>query len=164
MIISPRVSTNALRYIECSTCLKSKFAKYSLCTTQASKTVKIDKFPKYLLLHMRRYYVDDTWTPKKLDVKLDVPEQLSLEQFRAEDPKVRTSRNINEVTIVDSPHLATMQADELLQPEEATDDANEELLEQLVAMGFDAKQSKDALLSTGNSGKTVSMIILFAIE
>lgn len=38
---------------------------------------------------MRRYYVDDTWTPKKLDVKLDVPEQMSLEQFRAQEPKVR---------------------------------------------------------------------------
>ncbi|KAI8100790.1 hypothetical protein M9434_005181 [Picochlorum sp. BPE23] len=103
--------------------------------TKAIKTVKIDKFPKYLILHMRRYYVDETWTPKKLDVKLDVPEQLSLEEFRAHEPK----------------------ADELLQPEEPSDDVNSDLLQQLVAMGFDASQSKNALLSTGNSDINAAM-------
>lgn len=56
---------------------------------QANKTTKIDKFPRYLLLHMRRYYVDDNWTPKKLDVKVDAPEYLSLEAYRAVDQQVR---------------------------------------------------------------------------
>lgn len=35
------------------------------------------------MLHIRRYYVDDTWTPQKLNVKIDAPEKISLEDFRA---------------------------------------------------------------------------------
>ena len=40
------------------------------------------------MLHIRRYYVDDTWTPQKLDVKVDAPEKISLEDFRAGQKEV----------------------------------------------------------------------------
>jgi uncharacterized UBP type Zn finger protein len=56
-----------------------------------------------------------------------------------------------------------LQADELLQPEEPSDDVNSDLLQQLVAMGFDASQSKNALLSTGNSGTIAWTVIFFAM-
>jgi ubiquitin carboxyl-terminal hydrolase 5/13 len=55
---------------------------------QATRITKIERFPKYLMLHMRRYYVDDTWTPQKLDVKVDAPEKISLEDFRAGQKEV----------------------------------------------------------------------------
>lgn len=61
---------------------QSHIAYYIL---QATRTTKIEKFPKYLMLHMRRYYVDDDWSPKKLDVNIDAPEILCLEAFRAGD-------------------------------------------------------------------------------
>lgn len=47
----------------------------------ALKTVRFKSFPKYLALHMRRYYVEG-WTPKKLSVQVQVPDELDLNALR----------------------------------------------------------------------------------
>ncbi|CAN0426334.1 unnamed protein product, partial [Discosporangium mesarthrocarpum] len=62
----------------------------------ATKQSRMGNFPRYLLVQLRRYYTDDTWQPKKLDVEVTVPEQLDLEAFRS----------------------TGMQADEMAMPEE----------------------------------------------
>ena len=48
----------------------------------ASKTRRFRTFPPYLLLQMRRYYLDETWVGKKLAVLLDVPDELDLSHLR----------------------------------------------------------------------------------
>ena len=41
-------------------------------TGPASKTTRLATFPPYLLLQIRRFGVNPDWTPKKLDVHLQV--------------------------------------------------------------------------------------------
>lgn len=50
------------------------------------------------------------------------------------------------------PILYYLQGDELLQPEDQSEEPNVELLTQLLSMGFDLDKSRQALLSTGNAG------------
>lgn len=64
-----------------------------LCLThpalpQASKRVRFGSFPPYLLVQLRRYYVAPDWTPRKMEVLVEVPDRLSLEHLRAQGPQV----------------------------------------------------------------------------
>lgn len=47
------------------------------------KSLKFTSFPPYLMVHLRRYYVDSDWTPKKLEVLVEMPENFSLEYLRS---------------------------------------------------------------------------------
>ncbi len=51
--------------------------------------MRFGSFPPYLLVQLRRYYVAPDWTPKKMEVLVEVPDQLDLEQLRAKGPQVR---------------------------------------------------------------------------
>ena len=42
--------------------------KYRPLRSPASKSVRFASFPRVLVVHMRRYYVDSDWTAKKLSV------------------------------------------------------------------------------------------------
>ena len=55
---------------------------------QASKRVRFGSFPPYLLLQLRRYYVAADWTPRKMEVLVEVPDRLDLEHLRAHGPQV----------------------------------------------------------------------------
>jgi ubiquitin carboxyl-terminal hydrolase 5/13 len=39
------------------------------CDLQASKCVRLSSFPPYLLIQLRRYYVAEDWTPRKMEVR-----------------------------------------------------------------------------------------------
>lgn len=41
---------------------------------------------------MPRYFVDDNWQPKKMDVEVEVPLTLDLESFRSSGMQVRKRR------------------------------------------------------------------------
>lgn len=49
----------------------------------AQRSVRISKFPKYLLIQCRRFTVGANWQPKKLNVSLEFPDELDLEALRA---------------------------------------------------------------------------------
>mmetsp|Transcript_19417 Transcript_19417/g.45550 ORF Transcript_19417/g.45550 Transcript_19417/m.45550 type:complete len:847 (-) Transcript_19417:118-2658(-) len=48
----------------------------------ASKTVRLATMPRYLLVQVQRYYLDEKWVPSKLDCKVPMPDSLSLEALR----------------------------------------------------------------------------------
>eukprot|EP00927_Polykrikos_kofoidii_P060111 TRINITY_DN55174_c0_g1_i1.p1 TRINITY_DN55174_c0_g1~~TRINITY_DN55174_c0_g1_i1.p1 ORF type:complete len:864 (+),score=183.87 TRINITY_DN55174_c0_g1_i1:104-2593(+) len=50
--------------------------------TTASKTSRLATMPRYLLVSVQRYYLDEKWTPTKLDCQLPMPDKLSLEHLR----------------------------------------------------------------------------------
>eukprot|EP00040_Diaphanoeca_grandis_P027879 m.159692 g.159692 ORF g.159692 m.159692 type:complete len:829 (-) comp31148_c0_seq1:27-2513(-) len=50
--------------------------------TLAKKSQRFKTFPKYLAIQINRYYVSETWEPKKLDVEVPMPESIDLEQYR----------------------------------------------------------------------------------
>ena len=117
------------------------YSAYLKANSQASKTTRITSFPPYLMVHLRRYYIGEDWTPKKLDVLVEMPDRISLEGLRS----------------------AGQQAGEELQPEtdgnaaNGEEEADELLVAQLVSMGFPESKCKRAALSTGNKDVEAAM-------
>lgn len=64
------------------------YSAYLKEKTQAKRTVRLSSFPTYLVIHLRRYYVGEDWTPKKLEVLVDMPEKVSLNKLRASGHQV----------------------------------------------------------------------------
>lgn len=54
---------------------------------QAVKTTRMASFPPYLMIHLRRYYIGEDWTPMKMEVLVDIPEKLCLEDLKARGPQ-----------------------------------------------------------------------------
>eukprot|EP00227_Mantoniella_beaufortii_P012729 CAMPEP_0197579800 /NCGR_PEP_ID=MMETSP1326-20131121/3720_1 /TAXON_ID=1155430 /ORGANISM="Genus nov. species nov., Strain RCC2288" /LENGTH=630 /DNA_ID=CAMNT_0043143357 /DNA_START=223 /DNA_END=2111 /DNA_ORIENTATION=+ len=48
----------------------------------ATKQTRLKTMPNFLAVQVRRYYVSEDWTPKKLDVLVPMPEEMSLEHLR----------------------------------------------------------------------------------
>jgi ubiquitin carboxyl-terminal hydrolase 5/13 len=101
-------------------------------------------FPKYLFVHLRKYIVGDNWLPKKLDVLIKAPEMLDLEFLRSQG----------------------VQPGEELMPEAAAAAASEpaprpvpdqNILDQLMSMGFNENGSKRACLATNNASAEAAM-------
>ncbi|KAJ7981674.1 Ubiquitin carboxyl-terminal hydrolase [Quillaja saponaria] len=117
-----------------STALKAK--------TTAVKTAGLTSFPDYLVLHMRKFVMEAGWVPKKLDVYIDVPDVIDISHMRSKG----------------------RQAGEELLPEGDTDDvesnkpiANEDIVSQLVSMGFNQLHCQKAAINTSNVGVEEAM-------
>ena len=115
----------------------------------ASKTMRFKSFPKYLCVHMRRYYVAPDWTAKKLRVKVPVPETLNLESMRG----------------------AGLQPNETPLPEEAPPPASaapaavvpsETIVAQLISMGFSENGCRRAAVAVNNASADAAMEWVFA--
>eukprot|EP00180_Rhodochaete_pulchella_P002060 Plantae.Rhodophyta-Rhodochaete_pulchella.ctg3104.p2 GENE.Plantae.Rhodophyta-Rhodochaete_pulchella.ctg3104~~Plantae.Rhodophyta-Rhodochaete_pulchella.ctg3104.p2 ORF type:complete len:363 (-),score=64.39 Plantae.Rhodophyta-Rhodochaete_pulchella.ctg3104:843-1931(-) len=129
-------------------CLDDFFSSAISAKTSASKTTRIRSFPPYLLVHLRRYYVAEDWTPKKLDVLVDMDEKIDLEFLRGTGQKP---------------------GEELLPEEQVQEEADEPtivpdtgIVAQLVSMGFSENGSKRAAIATGNTNAEASMEWVFA--
>ena len=48
----------------------------------AIKTTRFATFPDYLMIQLNKFTIGDDWVPRKLDVLVDVPEQLMIEELR----------------------------------------------------------------------------------
>ncbi|RDX82076.1 Ubiquitin carboxyl-terminal hydrolase 14, partial [Mucuna pruriens] len=117
-----------------STSLKTK--------TTALKTAGLTSFPDYLVLHMQRFVMEAGWVPKKLDAYIDVPD------------------------IVDIGHMCSKghQSREELLPDGVPDEedsnktwVNEEIVLQLVSMGFNHLHCQKAAINTSNVGVEETM-------
>ncbi len=51
--------------------------------TTIRKTQKFITFPDYLFVQLKKYTFNPDWTPKKIDVSMDVPDELDLNSLRA---------------------------------------------------------------------------------
>lgn len=111
------------------------------------------------MVHLRRYYVGEDWTPKKLEVLVEMPERFSLESLRGRGPQVRRSYNqLLFISVRSITHLlCCMQPGEELQPVNACgeEQADEALVTQLISMGFPESKCRRAALSTENKGKNM---------
>jgi ubiquitin carboxyl-terminal hydrolase 5/13 len=141
-IVRPRVPLSA--------CLEGFFAPeevqdfFSTATnsrTTAIKTTRLTSFPDYLVLHMRKFVLDDGWVPKKLDVFVDVPDEIDISSMRG---------------------MGLQPGEELLpetgeEPEEVGPSANEGIVAQLTDMGFPQLRCEKAVLNTSNAGVEEAM-------
>ncbi|GAM26295.1 hypothetical protein SAMD00019534_094700 [Acytostelium subglobosum LB1] len=105
-------------------------------------STRMASFPDILVIHLRKYVIADDWTPKKLNVFIDAPDILDIEQLRG------TGKKDNE---------------ELL-PEEGSGAApaaapvpSQEIVDTLVSMGFPLVRSQKAALATNNTDAEAAM-------
>eukprot|EP00898_Chlorokybus_atmophyticus_P002300 jgi/Chlat1/3070/Chrsp21S03316 len=115
--------------------------------TTAVKTTRLATFPDYLMLHLRKFRLDKGWVPTKLDVFVDVPDEIDLSPLRGRG----------------------LQPGEELLPEEtepsardAGPQADESIVSQLMDMGFPQLRAQKAAISTGNAGAEEAMNWLLA--
>ena len=117
----------------------------------ASKATRVKTMPNVLAVQLRRYYVGEDWTPKKLDVLVDVPKTISLEHLRA------TGLQPGEIELPEEEANISPQS---VAPARVEPDAN--IVSALMAMGFSENGSKRAALATNNASTELSMEWVFA--
>ncbi|XP_027342647.1 ubiquitin carboxyl-terminal hydrolase 14-like isoform X2 [Abrus precatorius] len=117
-----------------STALKAK--------TIAMKTAGLTSFPDYLVLHMRKFVMEEGWVPKKLDVYIDVPDIIDINHMRSK------GHHPGEELLPDG-----------VPGEEDSDEplANEDIVSQLVSMGFNHIHCQKAAINTSNAGVEEAM-------
>ncbi|KAL9256536.1 Ubiquitin carboxyl-terminal hydrolase 14-like protein [Drosera capensis] len=124
--------------------------------TTAIKTTGLTSFPDYLVLHMRKFVMEEGWVPKKLDVYVDVPDIIDISAMR--------SRGLQpgEELLPDnaSQYLCLAAVEEREQPMKLS--ANENIVSQLVAMGFDQLHCQKAAINTFNAGVEEAMTWLLS--
>nr|CAN66533.1 hypothetical protein VITISV_025191 [Vitis vinifera] len=122
-----------------STALKTK--------TTAVKTAGLTSFPDYLVLHMRKFVMEEGWVPKKAwylsYVYIDVPDIIDISHMR--------SRGIQpgEELLPEAVDEGKVESEKLL--------ANEEIVAQLVSMGFNHLHCQKAAINTSNAGVEEAM-------
>ncbi|CAF3373949.1 unnamed protein product [Rotaria sp. Silwood1] len=112
------------------------------------RTQRFLTFPDYLLIQLKKYTFNDDWTPRKIDVSMEIPDDIDINSLRA------TGLQIGEKLMPDDDDNEKVTSASNTQ-------INEVLLEQLVSMGFSAEGCKKALISTGNNNIEAAMNWVF---
>ncbi|XP_011029388.1 PREDICTED: ubiquitin carboxyl-terminal hydrolase 14-like isoform X1 [Populus euphratica] len=123
-----------------STALKAK--------TTALKTAGLTSFPDYLVLHMRKFVLEEGWVPKKLDVYIDVPDIIDISYMRSKGLQP------GEELLPDGVPEAEVESNNPV--------ANEDIVAQLVSMGFNHLHCQKAAINTSNAGVEEAMNWLLA--
>jgi ubiquitin carboxyl-terminal hydrolase 5/13 len=117
--------------------------------TIAIKTTKLASFPEILVIQMRKFYLDG-WTPKKLDVLLDVPDEIDLYNYRGSGKKP------------DERELPAEPAGGAAPAAPARPAPNAEIVAQIIEMGFPRNRAEKAAVLTNNESSEAAMNWLFA--
>ncbi|XP_050218247.1 ubiquitin carboxyl-terminal hydrolase 14 [Mercurialis annua] len=111
--------------------------------TTSQKTAGFTSFPDCLVLHMRKFVMEEGWVPKKLDVYVDVPDIIDISHMR--------SRGLQpgEQLLPEGVSGGEVEANKIV--------ANEDIVSQLVSMGFNHLHCQKAAINTFNSGVEEAM-------
>uniref|UniRef100_A0A034W439 Ubiquitin carboxyl-terminal hydrolase n=1 Tax=Bactrocera dorsalis TaxID=27457 RepID=A0A034W439_BACDO len=101
------------------------------CITTAKRSTRLVNMPDFLLLHLRKFTLGSDWVPKKLDVSVDMPDELDLSSWRA------TGMQPNEQPLPDTDDKPKFSFDE-------------NLMGELIQMGFPQEACKRAVFHTKN--------------
>ncbi|XP_075468738.1 ubiquitin carboxyl-terminal hydrolase 5 isoform X3 [Ascaphus truei] len=135
--------------------------------SNALKTSRFASFPDYLVIQIKKFTFGLDWVPKKLDVSIDVPDELELSQFRGgglqggeeelpdvapplvtpDEPKGSLGFYGDDDDSFCSPHFSSPTSPML----------DESVVTQLIEMGFPAEACRKAVYYTGNSGAEAAM-------
>jgi len=107
--------------------------------TQAKQSARLKTFPNYLLISLSKYQVDSSWQPVKLNVEVDMPNELDLGVLLGSGPQN------GEVLMPDEPAAKEVVYE------------NEQTVAQLMEMGFSKEGCKRAVHNTKNSGLEAAM-------
>jgi ubiquitin carboxyl-terminal hydrolase 5/13 len=112
----------------------------------ATQKTRFKNFPPHLWVQIQRYTLGPDWQPVKLEVNLDMPEELDLSAYKANGPQD------GETLVPDEIETAAASA----QPE-----ISEASLGQLMDMGFGMNGCKRALAVVGGSDTEAAMNWIF---
>ncbi|XP_064461115.1 ubiquitin carboxyl-terminal hydrolase 5-like [Ornithodoros turicata] len=104
----------------------------------AQKTTRLQTFPDYLMIQLKKFAIGENWVPKKLDVSVIMPHELDLSSFRGHG--LQTGEEI--LPEVKTTHEGSTQTVEL----------DEAVVAHLCDMGFPIEACKKAVYFTENSG------------
>nr|CAD7201835.1 unnamed protein product [Timema douglasi] len=103
--------------------------------TTARKTTRLASFPDYLLIHLKKFTLREDWVPIKLDVAVEMPDILDLSSLRGGGPQPGEDP-LPELTGTPPP----------------PPQLDQNILEQLMDMGFPPEACKKAVFFTDNRG------------
>lgn len=134
-IVRPKIPLEACiqKFLQCET-VEQFFSTAINAKTVAKKSTRLATMPDYLLLHLKKFTFREDWVSIKLDVSVDIPDELDLEELRA------TGKLPNEELL---PELSS---------NTTAPPIDENVLRQLVEMGFPQEACKRAIYITKNTG------------
>lgn len=117
--------------------------------TTAIKTAGLTTFPDYLVLHMRKFVMEEGWVPKKLDVYIDVPDVIDISHMRSTG--IQPGEELLPETVAHD-----------VQPEPVNVVPNEAIVSTLSGMGFNYLHCQKAAINTSNVGVEEAMTWLLS--
>ncbi|XP_057729312.1 ubiquitin carboxyl-terminal hydrolase 14 [Arachis stenosperma] len=142
-IVRPRVPLEAcLRNFSAPEEIHDFYSTALKAKTTALKTAGFTSFPDYLVLHMRKFVMEEGWVPKKLDVYIDVPDIIDINHMRSK------GHHPGEELLPDA---------EPIDEDSNQPSANEDIVAQLVSMGFNQLHCQKAAINTLNAGVEEAM-------
>lgn len=112
--------------------------------TTASKTTRFATFPDYIVIQFKKFTIGADWTPKKLDVSIDILQTLDLSSLRGHGQQA---------------------GEELLPSNDAKPSValqiNDAYVDQLAELGFHTEACKKAVYFTQNAGVEAAMNWIF---
>jgi ubiquitin carboxyl-terminal hydrolase 5/13 len=109
---------------------------------KATKTTKLATMPRYLLIQVQRYSVNEKWMPVKIDCKVPMPESISLEHLRGKGLQPGETELKDEGPAPSATATSTSAA--APQPDET-------IVAQLLSMGLTENGAKRAALGVQNA-------------
>jgi ubiquitin carboxyl-terminal hydrolase 5/13 len=117
----------------------------------ASEQTKFSNFPRYLLVQIQRYQLGPDWAPIKIEVNLDIPQDIDLTAFKSTGPAEGENLIPVEET---SPAQETVGAASAAAAGPAISETG---VSQLMDMGFSLNSCKRALTAVGGSDVEAAM-------
>ncbi|CAK7327525.1 unnamed protein product [Dovyalis caffra] len=143
-IVRPRVPLDAcLASFSAPEEIQDYYSTALNAKTTALKTAGLTSFPDYLVLHMRKFVLEEGWVPKKLDVYIDVPDIIDISYMRSKGLQP------GEELLPDGVPASEVESNMPV--------ANEDIVSQLVSMGFNYLHCQKAAINTSNVGVEEAM-------
>ncbi|XP_068753403.1 ubiquitin carboxyl-terminal hydrolase 5-like isoform X1 [Montipora capricornis] len=135
-VVRPRVAMAACLEAFGAPEVVDDFYSTALQTKSVAQTsTRFATFPDYLMVQMKKFTLGDDWVPKKLDVSIDILEEIDLTHLRA------TGLQSNEEQLPEAEQAAVAEIQ-----------IDDSVVMQLVSMGFDKEGCRKAVYHTNNQG------------
>ena len=122
--------------------------------TMASKTAKLKTFPDFLMIQVKKFTLGEDWSPQKLDVAIDAPDELDLCEYRAFGLQPGEEALPEKMTPDAGAATGGVKKNLRFEADVAT-------INQLKEMGFTENACNRAVQITGNVGVEVALNWLF---
>lgn len=136
LVVRPRVAMSAcLEAFAAPEVIQDFYSTALQAKSVAQKSTRFATFPDYLMVQMKKFTLGDDWVPKKLDVSIEILDELDLTHLRA------TGLQSNEEELPEQEQAAAAEIQ-----------IDESIVMQLVSMGFDMEGCRKAVYHTNNQG------------